>query len=249
MKEKLRKTKAQVLQDYEFEIFRAEFGIGFTTNHTGKMEGMCSLSTSCLNNERCKRNAERFGPDSVCARCYAAKMLTYKHSCEKKFSENGNILSTKVIPINKWPKINPKAYPVIRLESFGDVQNAIQAANYFRLAKANPKVTFTAWTKNIDLYEKANRIVKKPANFILIASSPMLNKNIDISKHPIVDKTFTVYTYDYIKENAIRPEFINCGARSCLTCQKCYKANEEKSICKILKQDSHKVERYWEKCK
>lgn len=29
MKEKLRKTKAQVLQDYEFEIFKAKFGIYF----------------------------------------------------------------------------------------------------------------------------------------------------------------------------------------------------------------------------
>lgn len=247
MKTKLQKTKAQVLQDYEFEIFKAEFGIGFTTNHTGKMEGMCSLSTSCMNNERCKKNAKIFGPDSACAYCYARARLSWQHATNEKYTQNGNVLSSKVIPVKNWCKINPKAYPVVRIESFGDVQNAIQAANYFRLAKANPKVTFTAWTKNLDLYEEANKIVKKPANFILIASSPMLNKKIDVNKHPIVDKTFTVYTYDYIKKNALHPEFINCGARSCLKCQKCYKANGEQNIREILKQDFHKVEKYWER--
>lgn len=154
-----------------------------------------------------------------------------------------------MIPVNKWPVILKSAYPEIRLEAFGDVINAIHVINYFNLCKRNPKITFAAWTKNVDFYEAAVKMGhEKPDNLILVASSPMLNTEINVENHPIVDKTFTVYTLEYIKANNIGPDFFNCGARSCKKCGRCYrKSDDVENVHEILKQDARKVQKFWEK--
>ena len=56
----------------------------------------------------------------------------------------------------------------------------------------------------------------------------MVNKQMDIQKYKDMGlkcKVFTVYDKKYLKEN--KDVVINCGARSCITCQKCYTSKEE----------------------
>ena len=43
--------------------------------------------------------------------------------------------------------------------------------------------------------------------------------NLNREKYWMVDHLFTVYDKDFIKNNNIE---INCGAKSCLGCKKCY---------------------------
>lgn len=247
----MNKKEAKAVMEVRFKEFRNKTQVGFTTKMTGKMFGMCSLSTSPLVNPRCIERFKKGNPDCICADCYSVISLEYKKNCTKKFGTNGNVLSDHVIPVNEWPVILKSAYSEIRIEAFGDVINVIHVINYFNLCKRNPKITFTAWTKNIDLYEAAVKMGhEKPDNLILIASSPMLNTEINVEKHPIVDKTFTVYTFEYIKANNIQPDFINCGARSCKKCGRCYhKADGVENIHEILKQDARKVQKFWEKQK
>ena len=56
--------------------------------------------------------------------------------------------------------------------------------------------------------------IKKPKNVNIIYSSMFINKQVECD-YPFVDKIFTVYDKDYIKDNKIN---INCGGRSCLSC-------------------------------
>ena len=53
-------------------------GVHYTVNHSGKMEGMQSLSTSCLCNEYCKNRSSN--SELVCSHCYAQRqMKRYKN--------------------------------------------------------------------------------------------------------------------------------------------------------------------------
>jgi hypothetical protein len=63
--------------------------------------------------------------------------------------------------------------------------------------------------------------IKKPSNMRIVVSSPMLNKPIELDrkKYWMVDKVFTVYDKKFINEHNVD---INCGARNCLGCKKCY---------------------------
>ena len=76
--------------------------------------------------------------------------------------------------------------------------------------------------------------IKKPSNLIVIYSSPVLNKavNVDVLKavYPFIDKVFTVYD----KEHAGSVN-INCGSNHCLSCLKCYKKRTTDVINERLK--------------
>lgn len=241
----MRHTKTQNAQIRRFKEFRERTGISFSTEMSGKMSGMVSLSTS-PHGERCKANAERY---EVCKHCYAKTCDAMYPALHKNLMQNLEILTTTEIAVDDWVRINYNAWRCIRLESFGDVNNTTQIVNYFNLAKANPKITFTVWTKNIDLYYQAiEQGNSKPNNLIIIASSPMLNVAIRIpAKYAgIVNKVFTVYTYDYIRENKITPCFINCGARSCVGCKRCYRFKDGvEYVNEILKSDSRRVHKMW----
>lgn len=226
-------------------MFRREMGIFFSTNMSGKMAGMCAITTAVTCNARCARNAQI--PGSICAKCYAAQYIAARKTVETAYAGNSAVLSAGIIPIENMVRINPRAWSFIRIESFGDVANVTTAINYTHLCRRNPRVTFAAWTKNLDLWEAAFEADGgKPDNLILVASSIMVNRPIDVRNHPAVDKVFTVYTADYIIAHGLRPEFINCGARSCKTCRRCYrKTGAVEYVNEILKQDISRVQKYW----
>jgi hypothetical protein len=192
-------------------------GLHFTTKHTGKMEGMVSISTSVTTNERCAKNAKIKG--SVCEKCFAAKQMKVFTSMEKPMVENQRILTSEVLPLEKLPIINNLYF---RFEAFGDLNNDIQVINYFNMCYKNPKTKFALWTKNPDFIESAiKKGYSKPENLNIVLSSLFLNKE---RKNPytFVDKIFTVYTPDFIEENKIE---INCGSRNCFSCGLCYEKN------------------------
>lgn len=202
-------------------------GLHFTTNHSGKMEGMVSISTSVTTNDRCQKNAKIKG--SICEKCFAAKQMRVFTSMEKPMVENQRILTSEILPLEKLPIINNIYF---RFEAFGDLNNDIQVINYFNMCYKNPRVKFALWTKNPDFIDKAiRRGYQKPENLNIVLSSLFINKE---RKNPFsfVDKIFTVYDKNYIEGNNID---INCGSRNCFTCGLCYEKNGVKIINEKLK--------------
>lgn len=55
------------------KAFEKKYGVHFTVNHTGKMTGMASLSTSVIDNPICAARAKVKG--SICEKCFAANMF------------------------------------------------------------------------------------------------------------------------------------------------------------------------------
>lgn len=202
-------------------------GLHFTTKHSGKMEGMVSISTSVTTNERCQKNASIKG--SICEKCFAAKQMKVFPSMEKPMVENQRILTSDVLPFEKLPTINNLYF---RFEAFGDLNNAVQVKNYFNICYKNPRVKFALWTKNPDYIAEAIADgYEKPENLNIVLSSLFVNKERK-NVFPFVDKVFTVYDPDYIETENIE---INCGARNCFDCGLCYEKNGVQIINEKLK--------------
>lgn len=192
-------------------------GLHFTTKHTGKMAGMASISTAVTTNDRCAKNAKI--PGSICEKCFAAKQMKIFPSMETPMANNQRILTSEILPMEKLPIINNIYF---RFEAFGDLNNATQVINYFRICYKNPRVKFALWTKNPDYIEAAiNAGYEKPHNLNIVLSSLFINKERK-NTFDFVDKVFTVYDPQYIEQNEIE---INCGARNCFSCGLCYEKN------------------------
>lgn len=207
---------------------RKHNGLHITTNHTGKMSGMYSLSTSCCNNKYCMEYAK--DKNKICSKCYAQTQMKMYKALKSRLADNTELLTTELIDKAKLPLINALYF---RFEAFGDLNNELQVINYFNICNKNKSVHFALWTKNPFIIQKVlDAGYKKPQNLIIILSSHFLNVVADKSKWDFVDKVFTVYTKDYIAEHNVE---INCGAKSCFKCHKCYKANGFEYISEVLK--------------
>ena len=220
---------------------------GLCTKHNDKMEGLISLSTAAICNEYCKKRA--CNKDCICAHCYANNMLSMYKDLAVKNTINAHILTNIELAADSVPFINAC---IFRFESFGDLINELQFKNYCTIARKNQNCTFTIWTKNAFIIRRAFEIYGniKPKNMIIIFSSPFLNTPAEsmTEKYPWIDKVFTVYSLDYMRAQGMSvkaiDKFINCGAKSCAGCQKCYnKKNRTTFINEMLKSDQTRFEK------
>ena len=225
----------------------ADFGLNTTVKHTGKMSGMFSWSTTCRCNADCIKKIrfsyEKLGIDIcnmknarkeikkfiqnnpfstdvlICGFCFSDSQQDTFPSMTIGLEKNFIIFNNGVIHDDYIPVLNNLYF---RGESFGDFASVNAVINFYKLAAKNPLVRVTAWTKNLVFFYLAEEDgYKKPENFTLIFSSSYINKPAKIPekvKH-LVDKRFTVYTKEYAERYNIR---INCGARACLACLRCY---------------------------
>lgn len=215
---KKEKTTAEMIMDM------------LTIKHTGKMEGMISLSTCCLCNGRCKKRMDN--NNSICSHCFAAAMMKRYKTLTNKLIRNTEILSTTLFDVKDFPIINAAYF---RFESFGDLVNVIHAQNYIRMAKRNKHCTFALWTKNPDILSLAIKKEGKPKNLIVIYSSETIGKVNDsiLKLYPFIDHIFTVWKDE--KQAAAAGHNINCGARHCLSCLRCYKKSTGLYVNELLK--------------
>ena len=220
-------------------IFRTMFDddriLHICFNHTAKMAGMYSLSTACTLNKYCLERAKN--KKSICSKCFAANMFKnpwYKWTL-KRCEHNTRVLTTSILDTEVFPLVNAFAF---RLESFGDIQNTTQVVNYFNFCRVNPRTTFALWTKNPFIIANAIRAgYAKPDNLIIIYSSPMIDIPVSLEKlqktFPFVDKVFTVWSNtDTAAKHNVK---INCGARACMKCLKCYTKGGANEIAELLK--------------
>lgn len=193
-------------------------GLHYCVNHTGKMSGLHSLSTSVTVNPYCLRRQAK--GDSICAHCFCASMMKLYKALNEATTRNAEILTASILPVSVLPLI-PVRY--FRFESFGDLINTNQVINYFNIARKNPDTLCALWTKNPHIIAKAIEAGhSKPVNLQIVLSSPFVNKAIKTTKYEFIDKIFTVYDKQTAK--AVN---INCGARSCLNCGRCYRPNPD----------------------
>ena len=206
-------------------------GAVWMTEHEGKMMGINSIGTSCADNPFCIKRREN--GDSVCSHCYAATYMKMRKNLRERLAENAEVLTTRLLKDREIPVTNAQ---VFRFESFGDLYNTTHLANYVLICERNPYTRFALWTKNIwvldELFNKDN--VAKPDNLIIVTSSPMLNKKMELDreKYWFVDHIFTVYDKQFIAENDVD---INCGSNNCLGCQICYHKDTEFYVREKLK--------------
>lgn len=194
-----------------------------STNLRGKMTGMTVITSACTNNPHCEKLAKIDG--AICQHCYAQRSLSYMKGPREAYVKNGILLSSGIIPKEELPYVNAE---FCRLESHGDLINETHLENYVNLCKKNRHCRFSLWTKQWHIVENYFATRKAPKNLTIIFSSLMVNKQMDIQKYKDMGlkcKVFTVYDKKYLKEN--KDVVINCGARSCITCQKCYTSKEE----------------------
>ena len=164
------------------------------TRHS-KLNGINSLSTSCVDNCFCE--ARMLNKDSVCAKCYASTQQKTQLALQDRNTINGIILRNIFIPAKYWKKYFNHAdlSKFFRIESFGDVANKIQTANYIELCKAFPRVHFAAWTKNLNLWENTFDFSGKPENLSFIVSSNKVNQPElhHANNSQYINHVFTVY--------------------------------------------------------
>lgn len=203
---------------------------------SGKMTGIPSISTSCLENPICRARMEN--GESVCAHCFAAATLDRYTAAGVHAANNLRILTWQVLPLDLLPRFRNVA--IVRVESFGDVANVTQARNYLNICRVNPFITFAAWTKNASIWNEAIELDGKPENLSLVYSSFKLNIPANPEEYFTAagenhfDHIFTVFdkkTADFYGDG-----FINCGARDCATCRRCYGKNpQEFNVKELLK--------------
>ena len=201
---------------------------------SGKLEGFYSVSTSVLMNKRCQMRARIEG--SICKECYAANNVARYSGLTQALECNYRILNTWLISDTAWsflpfPSTNGKA----RIESHGDVETVTCARNYIRIIRTHKHLVFGVWTKNLDVWHEAFKIEGKPENMTFIVSSPMLNEVVNLPEFikPYTDHVFTVYDKEHVERNGIS---VNCGARDCNACMRCYTLeNREFQIAELLK--------------
>lgn len=224
-------------------------------NLTGKMSGVPGVSTSVLLNTICQERRKVNG--AICQNCFAVATVERYSDLSKNCESNYHLLTESVLPFELLPRFGNVR--IARIEAFADVQNETHAENYINIIKANPKVVFGWWTKNVEIVSRVLDRTGKPKNLVLIQSAMFKNRP-EKARSEYVDKVFTVYTDDYIKEletvkeclkvlkgmskkaakaettRIFEREFINCGGRSCVGCGKCYDTeNTVKEIKERLK--------------
>jgi hypothetical protein len=202
---------------------------------TGKLLRIAALNTSPLDNAFCKKmhNSEKkyktkksklpngFDKiftvyykeienelETVCNKCYSCKMLNgIRKTCRKPWHENGEKLSSGIIPKNEVIETSSIYY---RFNAHGELINMNHMINLMNIVKNNPKTKFALWTKRKSIVQKWLKENHKPDNVNFIYSNPVIQNNT---------------------ENVN----INCGARNCFDCAICYEKNSIVNVNELLK--------------
>lgn len=238
-------------RDHKSEYKRAQYKrilgralVHITKDHTGKMSGLWSISTNCRLNKRCQCRMNN--PELICNKCFADALLNMYSGLDSALVRNYKLLNNFIIPADLLPDLSKYKNDIFRFESFGDVASVKAVINFYNIARKYPHITFTAWTKNPDFYQTAaENGHAKPDNFILIYSEPGINPvNCEtlatiqpaqiFEIYPLVNKVFRVFDPKTLRPGQTLPT-INCGARNCNTCRRCYKLDTENVINELLK--------------
>jgi hypothetical protein len=207
--------------------------------HGGKMTGLISLSTSPLINLICIARAAIAG--SICAHCFSRRMMNVYPALAAKLERNTHWLAYEEIKPEDVYHFKPRS-GYFRFEAFGDLFTPLQVKNYFTIAEVlgADGIKCALWTKNPQIIKQAIDFygIKKPDSLNIIFSVAGLNSTASEAiynaligaGYAFIDKVFTVFDPDHA--DSVK---INCGARDCAGCGRCYEKNAEIFINEKLK--------------
>lgn len=160
---------------------------------------------------------------SICGFCFSDSLQDVRGSMVPALALNFRILNGGIIHFDWLPIVNALW---ARGESFGDFGSVNAVANFCNLARKNPGVRFGIWTKNPRFFHAyfggdASRV---PDNCNFVLSSCFINRVAAVPAEYayFIHRVFTVYTPEFAAAHGV---VINCGARACLTCLRCYRAD------------------------
>jgi hypothetical protein len=184
---------------------------------SGKLSGIAGINTNSLSNLFCQK-MEKGG--SICKWCYSCSMLRgLRKNCIPAWESNSIELSTKELSNSDIPKIDAN---IVRFHAHGELINRTHFRNFLKIAKAYPEKRFALFTKRIHL-TKGEDI---PKNVTMVFSNPQMDQILEKPPQGF-DKVFNVVT--------VESERVNCGAKSCIDCQKCFHKNGTKVIIEKIK--------------
>lgn len=223
-------TKREITIVHTYDEYRNITGIAISTEMSGKMLDIDSLSTPCFLNPFCIARMQL--GHAVCRECFAAKTTKAYQDLAANLAWNYHVLTTRLLfVIPDVDGMNEKrGHDKFRFEAFGDLANELQFLNYYNIARFNPRTKFALWTKNNFIVKRAmDRYgLKKLANLTLVYSSLNIDEPAD-EKTGLFDHRFTVYGKSTPDKN------INCGARDCNKCGRCYTRRTAYDVAEKLK--------------
>lgn len=238
------KVGNHAVKKVSIDAFESREGFKVTRTCSGKMSGLWAVNTSAKVNPLCQKLSKN--PDLICSKCYAQQFLCYRKSCAIRYEKNFHAAAGHLweyIP-DLDSAMDHLVKKLFRIEEFGDIANAVHAANYLLLIASNPTVTFGWWSKHPNLIRDAMELLgleDTPANLSFVASSPRMNvPAVEYTKWTFVNHVFTVYRGAFAQENDIET---NCAASSCYHCQRCYHRGGDFFINEMLKSD-HQSPKY-----
>ncbi len=198
---------------------------------SGKLIDVPAINTNTLSNRFCMRMCLSDNDNCICAKCYSQNMLkSFRKNCIPAFEYNSKLLSRDILRKNQFPNVKND---IVRINAHGELINEFHMINIRIFCLLNPKKVIVLYTKVLSLVNKVLDMFDKPNNLIVVYSNPIIDKPINKipkdDKFRYVDKIFNVLdkNTDNIK--------INCGARNCNVCRKCYNMHKDNIIYEQLK--------------
>ena len=195
---------------------------------SGKLKQIPAVNTNTLSNTFCSKMYNSKNPKCICTKCYSQNMLkTYRKNCVRAFEYNTKLLQTK-LTYEQIPILNSQ---YLRINAHGELINKEHMINIVKICIINPLTTVVLYTKRMNLVNLVLNEIGKPDDLIIVYSNPIIDKPItqipNNSMHKFTDKVFNTVSKD--------SDIVNCGARNCFNCQKCYHKNKDKIIYEQVK--------------
>lgn len=196
------------------------------TTHSGKMEGIRSISTNPLSNVFCETMHKSSNKCVICTHCYAHTYALMRPSLKMHLQNNSELLSKAVLLPSVLPKYSDR---FMRFNSFGELINVNHLVNLFSICNNNPQTTHVLYSKRMNLIEQMHDFV--PRNLIIIESNPMVNAPILHPRSWAANYVFNVVTKRFVEERMLP---VTC-IKNCYQCQRCYTFGNTRSIIEVLK--------------
>lgn len=205
--------------------------VRLSRDFSGKMRGKWAFSTLSLINDFCI--ARMKNPELVCFYCYVEKALKQNIIGMLNYVQNFFFMTAENLPDILIPVLNDRCITMrdgIRIESFGDIANAIHERFYVKLAYKNENWHFTQWSKNPAIACRIFDEMGKPENLKFGLSMSRINKlDADCARWirtGYIDFMFVVCDDDAVRDDLLDIPFSRpcmCEEYSCYThCKKCY---------------------------
>jgi hypothetical protein len=187
---------------------------------SGKLHGIVSISTSCLDAPWCRAQRYAATPDHVCSWCYARASIMFRKGMDARLRDNRTLLYAAYIAPRVWPQRSDGADVVaLRFMSHGDISSVREMNNVMRLAHDAPYDHVALWSKNVRAVQGAT--VARDARLQCVYSSPLLDVVAEVPRG--FDRVFTVFT-------ARVPDDVYECRGTCAECMICYTHNSARSI-------------------